>query len=438
MRSLRPHPVPCLAVAGVLLGCGTASAAVSPGGDAAFAQLLGALAVVLVGALLGGALIERFGQAAVLGELAVGMVLGNLGLVGFHAFDLLRDSAALDVLARLGVLVLLFGVGLQSDLSALRRVGASSALVATIGVVAPMVLGWGVTRLVFPGLHPLVPWFVGAATAATSVGITARVLADLGRATSTEGRIILGAAVIDDVLGLVVLAVMVGMLQAADGAAPFRAGTALWIVLRALVFLVAALALGRGLSRMVFRVGGRLPGDGVLLTLALGFCFCFSWLAARFGLAPIVGAFAGGLVLEDAHYVELRERDERRRDVRELLAPLAGFLVPVFFVLMGLKVDLRVFAEPAVLGFAALLTAAAIAGKQACALGVLERGVDRVAVGLGMIPRGEVGLIVAGIGSTLHLGGARVVDDAVYSAVVIMVMVTTLVAPPLLVLRLRR
>jgi Kef-type K+ transport system membrane component KefB len=433
-RAFRALSLPV--VAGLMLVPVVARAAGGAPADAG--PLLGALAVVLIGALLGGALVERFGQAAVLGELAVGMVLGNLGLVGIHALDGLRGDPALDVLAQLGVLVLLFGVGLQSDVGAMRRVGASSALVAILGVVAPMALGWWAARLVFPAQHPLVHVFVGAAACATSVGITARVLADLGRAASVEGRIILGAAVIDDVLGLVVLAVVVGLLQAADGGAPFTALTALGIVARAFVFLAAALALGRGLSRVVFRLGGRLRGEGVLLTLALGFCFAFSWLASRVGLAPIVGAFSAGLVLEDAHYTELRERDTSRRDVRELLQPLAGFLVPVFFVLMGLKVDLRVFADPTVLGFAALLTVAAIVGKQVCALGVLERGVDRITVGLGMIPRGEVGLIVAGIGSTLHLGGQRVVDDAVYSAVVIMVMVTTLIAPPLMVLRLRR
>jgi Kef-type K+ transport system membrane component KefB len=155
------------------------------------------------------------------------------------------------------------------------------------------------------------------------------------------------------------------------------------------------------------------------------------------GLAPIVGAFAAGLVLDDSHYAELRMRDHRRRDVPELLEPIASFLVPIFFVLLGMRVDLAAFARPGVLGFAAALTAAALVGKQLCGLGVLGRGADRVAVGLGMIPRGEVGLIFAGIGSSLTIGGARVVDDAVYASVVMMVAVTTLITPPLLGWRLR-
>jgi Kef-type K+ transport system membrane component KefB len=194
---------------------------------------------------------------------------------------------------------------------------------------------------------------------------------------------------------------------------------------------------GRWLARVTFRFAARLPGEGMLVSFGLAFCFLVSFLAGKAGLAPIVGAFAAGLVLEDVHYEALRERDARKRDLSELLEPVAGFLVPVFFVLMGTGVDLAAFARPGVLGFAALLTLAAIVGKQACALGVLDPGVDRLAVGLGMIPRGEVGLIFASIGRTLTIGGERVVDDTVYAAVVVMVAVTTMLTPPLLVWRLR-
>jgi Kef-type K+ transport system membrane component KefB len=251
-----------------------------------------------------------------------------------------------------------------------------------------------------------------------------------------EGRIILGAAVIDDVMGLVVLAVVAGIITAVDRGGAFRPLDAVLISAKALGFLAVALVAGRAVSRIVFRFGGRLRGEGVLLSFALAFCFAFAWLAAWVGLAPIVGAFSAGLILEDAHYAELRAREQR--SVHDLMKPLATFLVPVFFVLMGMRVDLSVFGHTGVLGFAAVLTLAAVVGKQACAFGVLENGADRLAVGLGMIPRGEVGLIFASIGATLHLGGERVVDDAVYSAVVIMVALTTLLTPPLLVARLRR
>jgi Kef-type K+ transport system membrane component KefB len=317
-------------------------------------------------------------------------------------------------------------------------VGASSFLVAVLGVIAPMVLGFFCARAFFPAHDRITAWFVGATLCATSVGITARVLADLGRTSSTEGRIILGAAVIDDVLGLIVLAVVAGVIDAANHGLAFDPGTVAWVVARAVLFLGLAIGAGRVVSGRVFALAARLPGQGTLLAVALALCFALAWLAARVGLAPIVGAFAAGLIVEEAHYRELLARDGRRRTLPELLEPLASFLVPVFFVLMGMRVDLGAFAAPGVAGFAAALTLAAIAGKQVCSLGVLERGTDRLAVGLGMIPRGEVGLIFASIGSTLVLGGARVIDDPVFSAVVIMVALTTLVTPPLLVWRMRR
>jgi len=400
--------------------------------------VLASLVLVLVAARLGGAAFEAIGQPAVLGELLAGVVLGNLGLVGWHALDGLPHLESLELLAQLGVLFLLFEVGLDSDVRQMMAVGGSSLLVAVLGVIAPMVLGFFVSRAFFPAHAPLSHWFVGATLCATSVGITARVLGDLGRTQSGEGRIILGAAVIDDVLGLIVLAVVAGLIQAADGGAAFRLSTVAVIVGKAVGFLAVAILAGGWISRRVFRLAGRVRGPGMLLSLALGFCFLMAYLAGRAGLAPIVGAFAAGLVLERAHYEDLVARDERRRDVRELIEPLASFLVPVFFVLMGMRVDLSAFARSEVLVFAAVLTLAAIAGKQVCSLGVLEKGLDRISVGLGMIPRGEVGLIFASIGAALVLHGERVVDGAVYSAVVLMVSLTTLLTPPLLTARLRR
>jgi Kef-type K+ transport system membrane component KefB len=397
-----------------------------------------ALVVVLVGAKLGGALFERFRLPSVLGELLVGVLIGNLGLFGVHVLDGVTDDPTLRIIAELGVLFLLFDVGLESDLASMMKVGASSLLVALLGVVAPMVLGFLVTRWFFPTQAGLADWFVGATLCATSVGITARVLNDLGRTRSRTGRIILGAAVIDDVLGLIVLAVVVGVIEAADRGVAFDAGSVGWILGKALLFLGAAVVVGRWLSGRVFALATRLKGEGLLLIGAVALCFTFAWLAGAAGLAPIVGAFAAGLVLEDIHVRELVQREPHHLDVRALLHPLTTVMVPVFFVIMGAGVDLSVFGRPEVLAFAAVLTVAALIGKQACSLGVLDRGVDRVAVGLGMIPRGEVGLIFAGIGVTLHLGGERVIDDRIYSAVVMMVAITTLLTPPLLMWRLRR
>ncbi|HYM80323.1 MAG TPA: cation:proton antiporter [Candidatus Limnocylindria bacterium] len=411
--------------------------AATEGGATGLQPILAALVLILIGAKLGGALFERFGQSAVLGELLAGIVIGNLGLLGVHGLEAVRDLEGIEILAQIGVLFLLFQVGLETDIQKMRAVGPSALLVAALGVVVPMVLGFVVSSRFFPDHHPLTHWFVGATLCATSVGITARVLADLQRTTSPEGSIILGAAVIDDVLGLIVLAVVSGIIAAADRGAEFQPLSVVWITAKALLFLAGALVLGRWASRRVFKLASRLPGRGLLISIAVGFCFALAYFAGIAGLAPIVGAFAAGLILDQVHYRELRARDRHDRSVDELLEPIAAFLVPIFFVLMGMRVDLSVFGAAQVLGFAALLTAAAVIGKQACSLGVLDRGADRLAVGLGMIPRGEVGLIFAGIGATLTIQGAPVVDGVVFSAIVVMVALTTLMTPPLLVWRLR-
>jgi len=414
-----------------------ASAAGGPG-SVDMLPILAGLVLILIGARLGAALFESLGQPAVLGELLAGIVIGNLGLVGVHALDELRTDVGISILAQIGVLFLLFSVGLESDVKRMMAVGLSSLLVATLGVITPMVLGFFVSSRFFPGHHPMTHWFVGATLTATSVGITARVLADLRRTDSKEGRIILGAAVIDDVMGLIVLAVVAGIIEAADRGAAFAPVTVLWIVGKSLLFLVAAVVAGQWLSRRAFRLASRLGGQGVMLSVALVFCFGLAYLAALSGLAPIVGAFAAGLVLDEVQIRQLGGRNGETRSMQERLQPIATFLVPVFFVLMGIRVDLAAFAQPDVLLFALVLTLAAVIGKQACSLGVLEKGCDRLAVGLGMIPRGEVGLIFAAIGAGLTIAGERVVDNAVFSAVVIMVALTTLVTPPLLVWRLRR
>ena len=399
---------------------------------------LGALvALVALGAAawLGGALFRRMGQPVVIGELLAGIVLGNLGLAGVHGFDAWLAQPALAWLAEAGVLLLLFRTGLESDVARMLAVGRSAFTVAVLGVVAPLVLGALVSLAFFPAHALLTHVFVGATLAATSVGITARVLGDLGRTDSLEGRIILGAAVIDDVLGLIVLAVVSGVITAADHGTAFSAVSVALIVAKAVAFLTAALLLGRAASRFVFHMAARVPGRGLLLVIALGFAALFAWLATRAGLAPIVGAFAAGLVLEEAHDADLLAHETRARSLDELLAPIAQVLVPLFFVIVGTHVGLGALANANVLAFASALTLAAIAGKQLCSLGVRERGADRWAVGFGMIPRGEVGLIFASIGSGLVLAGERVVDDAVYSAVVLTVVATTVLAPWLLAWR---
>jgi Kef-type K+ transport system membrane component KefB len=272
--------------------------------------------------------------------------------------------------------------------------------------------------------------FLGATLTATSVGITARVLKDLHRSQSAEARVILGAAVIDDVLGLVILAVVTGVIAAADRGSALSY-TEIGLVLgKAVAFLFGALLLGVYVSPRLFGLASRLSGGGVLLATALVFCFGLAYAASIIGLAPIVGAYAAGLILEDAHFRPFAGRGELQ--LEQLVHPLSTFLVPVFFVLMGMHVDLAAFARTDVLGLAALLTVAAIVGKQACSIGAIGRPLDRLSIGIGMIPRGEVGLIFANIGLGLTLAGERIVDEGTFSAVVIMVIVTTMVTPPLL------
>jgi Kef-type K+ transport system membrane component KefB len=261
------------------------------------------------------------------------------------------------------------------------------------------------------------------------VGITARVLSDLGRSRSREARVILGAAVVDDVLGLVILAIVGGAIQAADSGRQMAVGAIAGVLLKAVAFLGGALALGVVISPHLFRLAARLRGRGVLLATALVFCFTLAYLASTIGLAPLVGAYAAGLILEDVHWREFTERGEYA--LEELVKPVATLLVPVFFVLMGTRVDLTSFARTDVLGLAALLTIAAVLGKQACSLGAFG-GLDRLSVGIGMVPRGEVGLIFASIGLTLTLRGQPIINEGTFSAIVIMVIVTTMLTPPAL------
>ena len=414
------------------------------------APALLALFVVLLAAKLGGELFERLSLPAVLGELIAGIILGNLVLIypGWNYLEPLRVTPIrenwaliLDSLARFGVIILLFEVGLESTVKGMMKVGKSALLVAVLGVIAPFLLGFAVSwifvRELPPALAAAVPGFslnyvhlfMGAVLCATSVGITARVFKDLGKLQTKEAQIILGAAVIDDVLGLIILAVVSGIVSAAEMGRALDIGTVLRLIAVAVLFLVGSLTIGAFLVPRIMGQLAKLRTGGMMIVSALLFCFGMAYLANAVGLAPIVGAFAAGLLLEEVHFRKFREDVE----IEHLIKPISAFLVPVFFVLMGIQVRLETFAQLSVLGVAMGLTVAAILGKQVCGLGVLERGVSRASVGIGMIPRGEVGLIFAGAGRLL-----KVIDDATFSAAVIMVIVTTLITPPILKMALAR
>ncbi|HYE22784.1 MAG TPA: cation:proton antiporter [Verrucomicrobiae bacterium] len=383
------------------------------------------IAVFLIAAKLS-SLVEKIGQPSVLGELVIGVVLGNLTLLGIHWLDGARSDAFIPFLAELGVIILLFQVGLESNIAQMRRVGTRAFLVAIIGVVAPFALGtYIVGPWLLPGLSANAYLFLGAALTATSVGITARVFRDLGKLQLPEAQIVLGAAVIDDVMGLVILAVISAIVTV--GA--ISVGGVVWILAKAILFLVGSIVLGQLLAPRLGKWFSRIhTGVGMKFTLAIGFALLFSYAAGKIGLAPIVGAFAAGLVLDPVHFKFFDKPDVH---VEELIEPVALFLVPLFFVWTGFSVNLQTLFDPRILAVATVITVVAFIGKYVS--GFAAGHVNKNLVGFGMVPRGEVGLIFATIGRSLG-----VVNDEIFSVIVIMVILTTLLTPPILTLILKR
>jgi Kef-type K+ transport system membrane component KefB len=369
-----------------------------------------AFASALLGAKLLGEIAERLGQPAVLGELLAGVLLGPsvLGLVPL--------TAGIFLVAEIGVILLLFEVGLETDLGGLARVGAPALVVALAGMVLPFLGGFLLTLLL--GHPTLTAIFVGAALTATSIGITARVLSELKVLSSREGQIILGAAVADDVLGLVVLAVVARIAETGtvETAMVLRA-TGL-----AVGFVVVALALGIPLSHRLIGIVGRANVRGVLVAASVAFALLAARAAKRAGSAEIIGAFATGVVLA---------RTDRRHDISQALKPVVDIFAPLFFVAVGAQVDvalLNPFArenQPALL-LALGLTLIGFLGKFAAGF-TAWGGVRRAFIGAGMVPRGEVGLIFASLGKAT---GA--LPERVFVAVVLAVFATTFLAPPLL------
>ncbi len=380
------------------------------------AQILLQLIIILFAAKIVGEATERIGMPPVLGELLAGVMLGG-SLLG-----LIQPNEVLRVLAEIGAIILLFEIGLESDLEDFLRVGASALAVAVVGVVGPFAVGYAAS-LAF-GLGATTSVYVGATLTATSVGITARTLSDIGKLNTHEAKIILGAAVIDDVLGLIILAIVAGLVKTHT--------VSVWDIARvsllAVTFLIGAIAIGIPLAPRVLNIVRRLKTRGVLTVSAILFCFGLAYIAERLDLATIVGAFAAGLVLaktEDLAHIQTR------------IKPVADMFVPVFFVMLGVSVDLSVFNpfgpdSSSILPLTAALIVVAVVMKLFAGLGVLRRGVKRLAVGIGMIPRGEVGLIFASVG--LATGA---IDSRIYSASVAVVFFTTFITPPFLKLALR-
>lgn len=411
------------------------------------AAVLLSLVVIYTASKLGGELCSSINLPPVLGELVGGVVVGvsalhllvfpeggtdvtNSAIVSFlqttanlspeaavSVFQ--QQSQVISVLAELGVIILLFEIGLESDLQELIRVGPQAAVVAVVGVVAPFAAG--TAGLVYLFGIPVVPAiFAGAALTATSIGITAKVLAEIGQLSTKEGQIIIGAAVLDDVLGIIILAVVASLAKTGE----IVVSNVIYLIISAGVFLVGAILLGRLLAPYFVALVNGMKTRGQLLLMALIFAFIMSYAAEAIQLEAILGAFAAGLILAET---------DKRRELEEQVIPLADFFVPIFFVTVGAKTDLSVL-NPAVpsnregLILAIFLIIVAIIGKVVTGLTVFgQPGINRLAIGVGMIPRGEVGLVFAGVGSA-----SGVLSEATEAAIIVMVILTTFIAPPLL------
>jgi Kef-type K+ transport system membrane component KefB len=411
------------------------------------AAVLLSLVVIYFASKLGGELSNRFGLPPVLGELVGGVVVG-ISVLHFLVFpetgadssssliiSFLKTTAGLNpdaaesvfvaqsevisVLAELGVIILLFEIGLESNLKDLMAVGIQATIVAVVGVAVPFAAGTAGLMILF-GIPAVPAIFAGAALTATSIGITSKVLSELGRLSSKEGQIILGAAVIDDVLGIIVLAVVASL--AKDGAVDV--GKVVYLIISASGFLLGAIALGNIFNKTFVAIVDKLKTRGELVIPAFIFAFVMAYIAAVIQLEAILGAFAAGLVLEET---------DKRKELQKQIVPIADMLVPIFFVTVGAKTDLSVL-NPAVptnregLVMAFFLILIAILGKLVTGFSVFgQPQINRLAIGVGMIPRGEVGLVFLGIGSSINI-----LSKPLEAAIIMMVIITTFLAPPLL------
>ena len=377
------------------------------GGVDPITALLGALVAIFVATKLLGEIAQRLGQPAVLGELIAGVLLGGSVL---RVVD--PSNPVLGALAEIGVIVLLFETGLHTELRSLLSVGSEATTVALAGVALPFALGYA-AALAF-GLGHVAALVAAAALCATSVGISARVLSDLGCLDSPEGRVVLGAAVLDDIVGLVILAVVADVVS----------GTSIGVLhvtkisAVAILFFAAAIVIGMRIMPPAFGVIDRIKSAGALGVFGLAFAFALAVLAKLVGSALIIGAFAAGLVL----FVV-----PQKQEIERSTTTIGHFFVPIFFATVGAAVDLRALGNARSLGIGAALIACGVVGKVVAGyVPVWFRG-RKLLVGTAMVPRGEVGLIFAQMG--LSTGA---IDAGLFGAIMLMVLVTTLITPPAL------
>jgi Kef-type K+ transport system membrane component KefB len=372
-------------------------------------HLLLVLAALLATAKLLGALAQRLGQPAVLGELIAGVLLGKsvLGLLD-------PADPVIAALSELGVIVLLFEIGLDTDLRRMMKVAGAATMVGLVGVIIPLVLGYASASALL-GLERVPALVCAAALTATSVGISARVLSDIGQLGSREGQVVLGAAVLDDIVGLIVLSVVTGIVVGGSWTVAGVLGT----TAIAVGFIVVAVVVGRVLARPVFQTIGDIRAPGTLSAVALAFALLLSALAASAGSAMILGAFAAGIILNTT---------AERGEIEKATTTIGHVLVPIFFASVGAAVELSAFGERRTLAVAALLILAGVIGKFVAAYAPWWFRGNKPLIGVAMIPRGEVGLIFAQMGLA-----TQAISPSLFSALALMVLVTTFLAPPLLV-----
>ncbi len=343
-------------------------------------------------------------------------------LHGQQGPELLQVAHTVDVFSRYGIIFLLFMVGLETSVEEMRQVGIEPIRVAILGVVLPFLLGLGLTYFLLPEISLNTDLFIAAALVATSIGITARVLRDMQQEKSHEARVILSAAVVDDILGLIVLAVVSGIIVSGG----VELGNIVKTITLAMLFLASAVVLGPTFLRFTIKLIDHLDIVEAKMFISFLFVMVLAWFANLVGLATIIGAFTAGVILHDAYFEHWGDHKEHPYSIRDLIMPLEVILVPIFFVLMGVQVKLELFLDWNVVVVAAGLLVVAVIGKLASGLGA-SKGTNRLAVGFGMVPRGEVGLIFAAVGMSLG-----VIDDALFASLVLMVIITTLMAPPLI------
>ena len=374
------------------------------------------IAIILIAAKFGAEIMRRINQPAVIGELVIGIVIGYYGLGLLPHFE---SGDVVSTLAEIGVILLLFEVGLETNLDEFIELGSTSLLVALIGVVAPFALGFGsIFALGLGGENQFeIALFVGAAMTATSVGITARVFGDLGALKSKEAKTIIGAAVVDDILGLLILTVVAGVLGSSGDFSLVDLGL---ISAKAVGFLIAVVIIGRKLSKPIFNFFVKIPSPGTFVTGSFIFAMLLGAAAHFVGLHPIVGAFAGGVVAGESG-MTLR--------IREEMKPLNFLLVPIFFVYIGSEVNIQTLASLDVFLYGMLVSLLAFVGKYVSALGAMGKGLNTSLIGIGMSPRGEVGLIFVAVATTTL---SEVVTADIISIIIWMVIVTTVIAPILL------